>query len=735
MATFFSNQLDFIFFFYGLAFILLGATCFAIARSRTRAEAWAVLGGFGFAHGLGEWLDLTALILGDTPAFAVARTALMAGSFMLLMEFARLEAVRFGMRLPGRWIYVLLALLVGFSGIFGGLTVSGIVARYAIGFFGAAGTSFVLARHAKTLSGQARLFSVIGAAGFALYAVAAGVVVPAAPFWPASVINHGRFADLTGTPIQLVRGLLACCISFSIWAIWGQQVASEVASARYTAHVRQQFTWTLVAMGTILICGWTLTEFLGGIYRQNVQYEARGDIDLLASRLAGETAMVDGMVKALAGSPSILPLLTGGSAQDNETAKSVLDLDVEASGAKRGYILDAAGTVVASSSRREALPGAPSYGSALYFQKSIAGEAGHHFAFDAASGARDYYASHPIRTSDGRIIGVAVLTKSLDAFEADLRQFDRPYFFIDPEGIVVMTNHREQLLRPFWRLPDDKKAALAERFGTLNDRPMLENEVADATWTNVDGERNYVRRRFANNSQWSLVILKPTREIFASRVLGIVITLLVTIMTLIYLLGRSRWVHDSVQMDNRLRLQELARDLGYKATTDALTGLPNRLKFDQALADEMARALRYKTPLSLVLYDIDHFKQINDTHGHPTGDQTLIELSQFVPNVIRGTDVLARWGGEEFVILMPGCDGSQAYAAAQKLKDAIGSRSFAEVGPVTCSFGVTQYAAGDTAEALVARADEALYRAKINGRNQVALVTSPPTKLELVSVA
>lgn len=118
-----------------------------------------------------------------------------------------------------------------------------------------------------------------------------------------------------------------------------------------------------------------------------------------------------------------------------------------------------------------------------------------------------------------------------------------------------------------------------------------------------------MRRRFANHSQWSLVILKPTREVFASRVLGIVITLLVTIMTLIYLLGRERWVHDNVQMDNRLRLQELARDLGFQATTDPLTGLHNRLKFDQALADEMVRSDRYKTPLSLVLYDVDNFKK------------------------------------------------------------------------------------------------------------------------------
>ncbi len=125
---------------------------------------------------------------------------------------------------------------------------------------------------------------------------------------------------------------------------------------------------------------------------------------------------------------------------------------------------------------------------------------------------------------------------------------------------------------------------------------MVEHEIADATWTNVDGERNYIRRRFANHSQWSLVILKPTHEIFASRVLGIIITLLVTVMTLIYLLGKERSVHDTVQKDNRLRLQELARDLGYKATTDPLTGLPNRLKFDQALASEMTRAERYKSP-------------------------------------------------------------------------------------------------------------------------------------------
>src|SRR5580698_8924126 len=112
MLSFFSNQLDFILFFYGLGFILLGCVCFAIAREARQTMPWAVLGSFAFLHGAGEWLDLTALIVGDVPAFAISRTVLMTVSFILLLEFARLEAIRLGLKVPGRWVYALLLLLV-----------------------------------------------------------------------------------------------------------------------------------------------------------------------------------------------------------------------------------------------------------------------------------------------------------------------------------------------------------------------------------------------------------------------------------------------------------------------------------------------------------------------------------------------------------------------------------------------------------------------------------------------
>ena len=737
MTAFFSTQLDFIYFFYGLAFFLLGSTCIAIARRPGRPEAWTVLALFAFCHGAGEWLDLTALVIGDTRVFAAGRLAVMTTSFVLLMEFARREAIRLGWRLPGPWLYIPLLSIIAIAGVVGDTNTAGATARYVVGFVASLATACVFARLATEFTGFTRRLAMCSAAGFAVYALAAGLVVPPAPFWPAALFNSEWFDRTVGIPIQLVRGLLACWLAFSMWAIWGQHVVSEVASARYAQFHRRQFGWTLATMVVILVTGWTLTEFLGGIYKQNLQLESRSDIDLLSSRLTGETAMIEGMVKALAGSPSVLPLVTGGGRDELARAKSVLDLDVAASGADLGYILDPSGTVAASSGRSAASDDAKlNYHSAAFFRKAVAGEAGYHFAFDLRNGLPEYQASYPIRGDDGAIVGVAVLKKSLGAFAADLAELDHPYFLIDPDGVVALTNLPNMRLHTLWPLSEQTRSRLADEFGSLGERPLVDNEIVDATWINVNGSRDYARRRYANHSRWSLVILEPSREIYASRVLGIIVTLLTAMMALIYLFGRERLVHDKVQMQRRVKLQELARDLRFQASTDPLTGLYNRLKFDEELASEVLRATRYETPLSLVLFDIDRFKKINDTHGHQAGDKVLIQLSRIVAANVRGTDIVARWGGEEFVIMLPNADGRTACQVAEKLRAAIGEAAFESFGTVTCSFGVAEYLNGATAETLVAMADDALYRAKMNGRNRVELA-APPDAAEsgLISVA
>ncbi|QKP78882.1 GGDEF domain-containing protein [Methyloligella sp. GL2] len=213
---------------------------------------------------------------------------------------------------------------------------------------------------------------------------------------------------------------------------------------------------------------------------------------------------------------------------------------------------------------------------------------------------------------------------------------------------------------------------------------------------------------------------------FASRVLGIIVTLMVTATALVYLAGRERRIHDNVQMDQRLELELLARDLKSQATTDPVTGLRNRAKFNKRLADEMARAERYATPFSLVLYDIDGFKTINDTQGHQVGDQLLVELSELVARKIRRTDFFARWGGDEFAIIATQSSGDRAARLAKSLVKTVSEHRFKAAPHVTCSFGVAEYSRGETAESLLSRADEALYRAKMNGRNRAE--RAPPRK-------
>jgi len=713
MAVFLSAQLDFIYFFYGLAFLLLGGVCLAILGVPGRQASFGLLGSFAVAHGISEWLDLLALLVGDTPAFALVRTVLMAGSFALLLEFARRQALQLELRVPGPWLYVALALLVVFGGVMGGLSAANAVARYAIGCVSAMATAWVFVRRARGESAANKRLWLYAAAGFGAYGIAAGTIVPAAHFWPANVANYVWFANLTGIPIQLVRGLLACWITIALWMIWKRMVAVDVDSARYTVAQQQILVWTLVATGTIIGLGWTLTEFLGGIYKHGVEAESDGDINLLASLLDRETAMLGGTVKAVAGLPSVLPLLTGASRHNAELAQSALDLEVAASGAKSAYVVDKSGTVVASSGDQDSVRAGP--------PKSIVEDGDYHFAFDSAAESPGYFARRPVMDEDGTIVGAAVLTKSLEAFKADLSGFNRSYFLVDGDGVVMVTNRPELSLRPLWPVPATQSTAQAGQYGPLNGPSMAAQEITDATWINVQGQRHYVRRRFADHSRWSLVLLMPDSRVYASRFLGIIITFLVSIMMMIYLYGKERLIRDHVELESRLKLRDVARNLRLQATTDPLTGLFNRLKFNETLGSEIARSKRQMTPLSLMLYDVDYFKAINDSHGHQVGDAVLVQISQWVLQRIRPSDLLARWGGEEFIILAPGSDGQMAYQAADRLRAAMQQVVFEKVGTLSCSFGVAQYVDGDTAETMIARADAALYRAKIGGRNRVEL--------------
>lgn len=177
--------------------------------------------------------------------------------------------------------------------------------------------------------------------------------------------------------------------------------------------------------------------------------------------------------------------------------------------------------------------------------------------------------------------------------------------------------------------------------------------------------------------------------------------------------------YKNIQEKQHRELESINEYLHKRATIDTLTELFNRQHFNEQLSQSTFRAIRYNFKLSLILLDIDHFKVINDSYGHLAGDSVLKEISTLLQSQTRKSDLLARWGGEEFVILVLEADLETTGKIAQKLCDAVASFKFSIKQQVTCSFGITSYNYDEPITDFINRADQALYKAKENGRNQV----------------
>ena len=177
------------------------------------------------------------------------------------------------------------------------------------------------------------------------------------------------------------------------------------------------------------------------------------------------------------------------------------------------------------------------------------------------------------------------------------------------------------------------------------------------------------------------------------------------------------------------------KELREGANRDRLTEVATRSHVEQLAETELFRASRYDRPFSVLLFDIDHFKRVNDTYGHATGDVVLREVARRCRSLIRASDLIGRWGGEEFLVMTPETAADGGRALGERLRKAVAETPIVmEAGegiPVTISVGVAPYLEGDSdLAAIVGRADAALYRAKANGRDRVELADSPPKALK-----
>lgn len=313
---------------------------------------------------------------------------------------------------------------------------------------------------------------------------------------------------------------------------------------------------------------------------------------------------------------------------------------------------------------------------------------------------------HRISGYNGDYLGVVGLRIAVDTLarlvEPYQAQLDRSIYFVDTKGSVVLTGASGK----------SAAATLQERPGMRDIASRILNGNSDPIQLEVrlNNSTTLVNSRFIPELGWHLVIeqnlatqLRPVQQ---ALVLSLIIGAITIVLTLIIVLFATN--------RDRKRMERMA-------SIDPLTGLLNRQAFEIVLEQSMLDIKRSGQPISAILFDIDSFQEVNDKHGHQVGDQVLRSIAQLARGVVRDNDIITRWSGKEFLILLRDCPLEIAVGVSEKLRHAIASQNFGLPSPpqaITTSLGVAQFGFEESQISFFIRADKALRDAKTAGRNR-----------------
>jgi len=724
VAEFLASQLDYVYFAYGLALVLLGAVAASMPRERGADLPWAWLAAFAITHGLGEWMELGALALGDPPAFRVLRDLGFLGSYLLLLEFARRAHAAVRGSGPGPWLTLAVGAVPIAAGLAAGPGLVSPVVRVTVALPAGLWTAAALAAEARRADASAPVRGAAlawAATCFAGYGLAAGLVLPPVPILPGAWVTPATFLSATGFPIQLLRAALCGGAAFAVWAY----AVSLEDPGRVTRKRWRHFWSAAIAILALLGAGWVLTSELGRLHDRRLLVDA----EVTAIQVQDHLAMEMDEAASTARTAALLVSRLGLWPEDGDRAplEGVLDALLPARGEETVALLGVSGEVAASTARiGRPGPPLPAGAAESWFRAAREGEPGRHAGVDAA-GRPVFLASEPVRDPTGAISGVVVVRRLLGP-ESFGPSGIGDSFLVAPDGRILVTGSAPYRGRNLWASGADDGAG-------EHRSPLLDRPVEAVGWVVVDGARHVALRKQLPGMDLSIVTWKRSTALGASRFLGILVTLLVAVAVVVAFVVLQRQLDAEADQSRRRREAEgRARDASRRADTDALTGVANRQAFDEAIAREVARARRFRQPLSVVLLDLDHFKQVNDRHGHAAGDQVLVGAARVLSERVRESDFVARWGGEEFAVVTSMTDAAGAVRLAEKLRAQLEVEPAGGLVRVTASFGVAELRSDDTAQTMLRRADQALYEAKAGGRNQVRCA-EPWVDVEAVSSA
>ncbi|SHO81293.1 diguanylate cyclase (GGDEF domain) with PAS/PAC sensor [hydrothermal vent metagenome] len=345
--------------------------------------------------------------------------------------------------------------------------------------------------------------------------------------------------------------------------------------------------------------------------------------------------------------------------------------------------------------------------------------------------------SYPIFDKDGRYIGVLGISFGSEMFQEYLTNISKihTHFIVNKDVFNSKLWKRDDINLKYTVSAENKNFMLMVDNLHSMDICVIQNSI-NLNSIRDDIDKNFKKGdRFAvytrdKNRKIEVVTFIPIKNIYKDKVLAWLVSYkkspfiystlesCFTIRLLSFLLFLLLLYFILKDLE---RLQDKELNITKKAYTDTLTQVFNRDKFDEILNEYFKKDIEYKKNLSIVIIDIDKFKDFNDKFGHLIGDEVLIMIAQYINSNIRKDDIFARWGGEEFIILFSNTPLNIVEIISNKLRIGIENLLHKEAGKITASFGVTQYRENDTIESLFKRCDDALYQAKESGRNRVCV--------------
>lgn len=306
---------------------------------------------------------------------------------------------------------------------------------------------------------------------------------------------------------------------------------------------------------------------------------------------------------------------------------------------------------------------------------------------------------------DGRYIGAAGVGLTVDAVRKLIRDYQNRYhrniYFVDKKGAVVV----------FGNDPPVAKASILDMEGLGGIAPRILRGSGGNFEYSRGGLDYLLNVRFIPELNWYLFVERVENEALSDIRHTLYLNLAICIVITAIMLLATRFTINRYQG----RLEEMA-------TTDKLTGLANRQAFDLLVPQAIREQRRANAPLLAMLIDIDDFKKVNDTLGHLAGDSVLKQVAEVIKNALRKSDIVCRWGGEEFLVVLKGLTETQGRLLAEKVRGAVESSTFRHKNgtiSITISLGIASYRDGESPDQLILRADKALYAAKDAGRNLV----------------